>query len=175
MSHTAVAAVLARTDLSMGERLVALSLASFADREERAFPGNAPGAARAGLGRSRYLEAREQLVSNGLVTIESAGRGRGRATTLIVLFAKSGPWRDGEINARLLEQVLSRSLLRGPARLLLATLAALANESGVVDGLSTDSSAMPPVWPTARIAGRGVLCSPLARSSSSMTAAGVVA
>ena len=138
MSHTAIAAVLARTDLSMGERLVALSLASFANREERAFPGNAAAAARAGLGRSRYLEAREQLVARGLVAIESAGRGRGQATTLIALFAQSGPWWDGEINARLLEQVLSRSPVRGPARLLLATLAALANESGVADELSTE-------------------------------------
>ena len=138
MSHTAVAAVLARTDLSMGERLVALSLASFADREERAFPGNAIAAARAGLGRSRYLEARERLVSRGLVAIESAGRGRGQATTLIALFAQSGPWWEGEINARLLEHVLTRSAVRGPARLLLATLAALADESGVVDELSTN-------------------------------------
>ena len=139
MSHTAIAAVLARTDLSTGERLVALSLASFANREDRAFPGNAAAAARAGLGRSRYLEAREQLVARGLLAIESAGRGRGQATTLITLFAQSGPWWDGEINARLLEQALSRSPVRGPARLLLATLAALAKESGVVDELSTDN------------------------------------
>ncbi len=138
MSHTAIAAVLARTDLSMGERLVALSLASFANREDRAFPGNAAAEARAGLGRSRYLEAREHLVARGLLAIESAGRGRGQATTLITLFAQSGPWWDGEINALLLEQVLSISPVRGPARLLLATLAALANESGVVDELSTD-------------------------------------
>ena len=138
MSHTAIAAVLARTDLSMGERLVALSLASFTNREERAFPGNAAAAARAGLGRSRYLEAREQLVTRGLVAIEKAGRGRGQATTLIVLFAQSGPWWDGEINARLLDHVLSGSSVRGPARLLLATLAALADESGVVDELSTE-------------------------------------
>ena len=34
--------------------------------------------------------------------------------------------------------MLSHSPLRGPARLLLATLAALADESGVVDELSTD-------------------------------------
>ena len=138
MSHTAIAAVLARTDLSMGERLVALSLASFTNREERAFPGNAAAAARAGLGRSRYLEAREQLVSRRLVAIEETGRGRGQATTLIALFAQSGPWWDREINARLLEHVLSRSSVRGPARLLLATLAALADESGSVDELSTD-------------------------------------
>ena len=138
MSHKAIAAVLARSDLAMGERLVALSLASFANRDDRAFPGNAAAAARAGLGRSRYLEARDQLVARGLVAIESAGRGRGQSTTLTVLFAKSGPWWDGEINARLLEHVLGRSSTRGPARLLLATLAALADESGAVDELSTD-------------------------------------
>ena len=138
MSHRAIAAVLARTDLSIGERLVALSLASFTNREERAFPGNAPAAARAGLGPSRYLEAREQLVSRRLVAIEETGRGRGQATTLIALFAQSGPWSDSEINARLLEHVLSGSSVRGPARLLLATLAALADESGSVDELSTD-------------------------------------
>jgi hypothetical protein len=138
MSHAAIAAVLARTDLAMGERLVALSLASFANRDERAFPGNAAAAARAGLGRSRYLEAREQLVARGVVAIEEAGRGRGQATTLIALFAQSGPWWDGEINALLLEQVLSHSSVRGPARLLLATLAALADESGLVAELPTD-------------------------------------
>ncbi len=137
MSHTAIAAVLARTDLSIGERLVALSLASFANREERAFPGNAAAASRAGLGRSRYLDARGQLVARGLVAIEEAGRGRGQATTLIALFAQFGPWWDGEINAGLLEDVLTHSPARGPARLLLATLAALADESGLVDELST--------------------------------------
>ncbi|MHB1834476.1 MAG: DnaA N-terminal domain-containing protein [Solirubrobacteraceae bacterium] len=138
MSHTAIAAVLARPDLSIGERLVALSLASFANRDDRAFPGNAAAAARAGLGRSRYLAVREQLVTRGLIAVESAGRGRGQATTLITLFAQSGPWWDGDINARLLEHVLGRSPLRGPARLLLGTLAALADASGVVDELSTD-------------------------------------
>jgi hypothetical protein len=138
VSHTAIAAVLARTDLTMGERLVALSLASFANRDDRAFPGNAAAAARAGLGRSRYLEARDQLVARGLIAIDSAGRGRGQSTTLTVLFAKSGPWWDGDINARLLERVLSHSQARRAARLLLATLAALAEESGLVDELSTD-------------------------------------
>jgi hypothetical protein len=138
VSHRAIAGVLARTDLSMGERLVALSLASFTNREERAFPGNAAAAARAGLGRSRYLEARAQLVTRGLVAIEEAGRGRGQATTLIALFAQFGPWWDSEINPRLLEHVLTHSPARGPARLLLATLAAIADDSGVVDEVSTD-------------------------------------
>ena len=45
MSRQAIAAVLARTDLASGERLVALSLASFAGRENRAWPG-APAASR---------------------------------------------------------------------------------------------------------------------------------
>jgi hypothetical protein len=85
VSHTAIAAVLARTDLALGERLVALSLASFANRDGRAFPGNAAAAARAGLGRSRYLEGRGHLVAGGLVAIESVGRGRGQSTTLTVL------------------------------------------------------------------------------------------
>ncbi len=44
MSRQAIAAVLARDDPASGERLVALSLASFADRENRAWPG-APAAA----------------------------------------------------------------------------------------------------------------------------------
>ena len=39
MSRQAIAAVLARSGLASGERLVALSLASFADRENRAWPG----------------------------------------------------------------------------------------------------------------------------------------
>jgi hypothetical protein len=38
MSQRAIAAVLARTDVASGERLVALSLASFAGRENRAWP-----------------------------------------------------------------------------------------------------------------------------------------
>ena len=48
MSHQAIAAVLARDDLSGGERLVALPLASFADRESRAWPGAPAASARAG-------------------------------------------------------------------------------------------------------------------------------
>jgi hypothetical protein len=67
MSVSAIAAALAREDLSAGERLVAFSLASFADRENRAWPGAPAAAARAGLSRSRYLQARDQLVRRGLV------------------------------------------------------------------------------------------------------------
>ena len=138
MSHTAVAAVLARDDLSIGERLAALSLASFANREHRAWPGNAAAAARAGLSRSRYLEAREQLLARGLIAVEEAGRGRGQTTTLTTLFAQFGPWWDADINAVLLERVLGRSRTRGAARALLATLAALADDAGAIDDVSTE-------------------------------------
>jgi hypothetical protein len=62
MSRQAIAAVIARSDLASGERLVALSLASFAGRENRAWPGAPAASARAGLSRSRYQQAREQLV-----------------------------------------------------------------------------------------------------------------
>ena len=41
MSRDAVAAVLARDDLACGDRLVALSLASYAGRGHRAFPETA--------------------------------------------------------------------------------------------------------------------------------------
>ena len=93
MSRKAIAAVLARGDLSGGERLVALSLASFADRENRAWPGAPTGAARAGLGRSRYQEAREQLVRRGLVVVDERATGRGRASTVTLAFAQ--PVRGG--------------------------------------------------------------------------------
>jgi hypothetical protein len=45
---------------------------------------------------------------------------------------------DGEINAELLEAVLSYSTARGPARLLLAAMAALAGSDGIVAGLTTE-------------------------------------
>jgi hypothetical protein len=72
MSRRAIAAVLARDDLSGGERLVETVTASFADRENRAWPGAPAASARSGLGRSRYQQAREQLVRRGLVHVEEA-------------------------------------------------------------------------------------------------------
>ena len=138
MSRHAIAAGLARHDLSSGERLVAFSLASFADRENRAWPGAPAAAARAGLRRSRYLEAREQLVRRGLVIVEEAATGRGRSSTLALRFANEGPWYEGEINAGLFEAVLGYSSARGPARVLLAAMAALADGECVVEDLSTE-------------------------------------
>ena len=78
MSRQAIAAVLARDDLVGGERLVAFSLASFAGRDDRAWPGAPAAAARAGLSRSRYLHVRDRLVERGLVVVESEASGRGR-------------------------------------------------------------------------------------------------
>ncbi len=138
MSHQAIAAVLARDDLGSGERLVALSLASFADRSNRAWPGAPAASARAGLGRSRYLQARERLVARGLVVVDERATGRGRASTVSLAFADAGPWWDGEINVDLFEAVLGYSAVRGPARLLLTTMAALADGDGVVRDVSTE-------------------------------------
>ena len=139
MSWRAIAAVLARDDLVGGERLVAFSLASFANPEERAWPGVAAAAARAGLGKSRYLEARELLVRRGVVCVEEAGRGgRDGESTVVVACAASGPRWAGRINVRLFDSVLSYTRTRGPARLLLAALAAVAGEDGIVEGLTTE-------------------------------------
>lgn len=137
MSYRAIAAVLARVDLTAGERLVALSLASFADRENRAWPGAPAAAARAGLGRSRYQEARDQLLGRGLVEIDAHATGRGRASTVSLVFANAGPWWEGDINVELFEAVLGYSQATGSARLLLATLAAIGDETGTVQDLAT--------------------------------------
>ncbi len=136
VSRQAIAAALAREDLSGGERLVAFSLASYAGRDGRAWPGAPAAAARAGLSRSRYLHDRDRLVRRGLVVMEEVASGRGRASTVALSFATKGPWWEGEINAELFEAVLSRTGTRGPARLVLAVMAALADLEGVVRGVS---------------------------------------
>jgi hypothetical protein len=138
MSRQAIAAVLARTDIASGERLVALSLASFAGRDSRAWPGAPAASARAGLRRSRYQQARQQLVARGLVAVVERATGRGRASTVRLVFADSGPWWDGDINVELFEAVLACSPARGPERLLLATMAAVADAEGAVRDLSTE-------------------------------------
>jgi len=137
VSRQAIAAALARADLVGGERLVAFSLASFAGRDNRAWPGTLAAAARAGLSRSRYLYVRDRLVERGLVVVESKASGRGRASLLALPFVSVGPWLEGEINAELFEAVLSLTRRRGPARLLLAAMAALADSDAVVRGLSS--------------------------------------
>ena len=91
MSREAIAAALARDDLPTGERLVAFSLASFAGSDARAWPGAPAAAARAGLSRSRYLYDRDRLVQRGLVIVEKAASGRGRASTVALPFVSEGP------------------------------------------------------------------------------------
>ena len=137
MSRDAVAAVLARDDLACGDRLTALSLASFAGRDHRAWPGAAAAAHRAGLSRSRYRQARDRLVRRGLVVVEAQASGRGRSSTLMLAFAESGPWWEGEINVELLEAVLECSAASGVARLLLAAMATIAEGDGAVRDFTT--------------------------------------
>jgi hypothetical protein len=138
MSHQAIAAALALEDVSAGERLVAFSLASFANREQRAWPGTAVAAVRAGLSRSQYLAARDGLSRRGVIAIDGPGGGRGNSPLVTLRFVERGPKLGGEINAPLFEAVLSHSRTRGSARLLLATLAALADGTRVVDGVATE-------------------------------------
>jgi hypothetical protein len=123
MSYVAIAAALALEDVSAGERLAAFSLASYANREHRAWPGTAIAAARAGLSRSQYLAARDSLQKRGLVVIEKSGGGRGNSPVIALVFAQTGPWLEGQINAPLFEAVLGRSRSKGSAKLLLAALA----------------------------------------------------
>ena len=138
MSHVAIAAALALKDVSAGERLAAFSLASFANREHRAWPGTRVAAVRAGLSRSQYLAARDGLHRRGLAAIEDPGGGRGHSPVVVLLFAQTGPWFEAEINAPLFETVLGYSQTRGSARLLLATLGALAGDQFEVTAVSTD-------------------------------------
>jgi Helix-turn-helix domain len=139
MSYAAIAAALALDDdTSVSERLVALSLASYANREQLAWPGDRTAAARAGLSRSSYLKARRELEQRGLVAVGGTGRGGGSSTTLRLLFATTGPWWDGALNVNLLQAILEHGRSRGAARLLLVTMAAAADEQGAVATISRD-------------------------------------
>jgi hypothetical protein len=138
MSYRTIAAALALEEVSIGERLVGFSLASYADGEHQTFVGNPAAAARAGLSRSQYLAAREQLERRGLISVAVEGGGRGRSSTLTLDFATCGPWREERINPQLFGTVLSYTRARGPARVLLAAFAALADDEREVVGLTTE-------------------------------------
>ncbi len=138
MSHTAIAAALALGDVSPSERLVAFSLASYANRDGTAYPGNPAAAARAGLSRSRYLHARDQLARRGLISITDSGGGRGRSTTIALSFVNAGPRVSGAVNAHLFEAVLGYSAARGSARQLLAAMAAMSAKDGSLADVTTD-------------------------------------
>jgi hypothetical protein len=138
MSYAAIAAALALPDLSVGERLAAYSLASYANQHRQAWPGTRVAAARAGLSKTQYLATREGLAKRGLIAIEESGGGRGRSALIDVRFAHTGPWVEADVNAPLFEAVVSYSSTRGAPRLLLATAAAVADDQRHVDGMSTE-------------------------------------
>lgn len=118
--------------------------------------GAPPAAARAGLSRSRYLHDCDQLVRRGLLVVRELASGRRPASTVALGFAAVGPWWEAEINAELFEDVLSRTRTRGPARLLLAAMAALADPDGVVRGVPSEelcATAGVRIGPTAGRAG----------------------
>jgi hypothetical protein len=126
------------------------------------------------LSRSRYQQARERLVARGLVVVDEHATGRGRASTVTLVFADTGPWWHGDINVELFETVLSYSPVRGPERLLLATMAALADENGAVCDLSAEQlCAAAGVADPELTAEHGRRCS--RRASSSWSAASAVA
>ena len=77
------------------------------------------------------------MVARGLLAVDERATGRGRSSTVTLLFAETGPWWDGDINVELFESVLAYSPARGPARLLQATMAAVADERGEVRDLTT--------------------------------------
>jgi hypothetical protein len=138
MSYRAIAAALALEDLSVGQRLTAFALASYANREHCAWPAARTAAVRAGLSRRQYLVARAKLAERQLISIESI-EGRQPGSALLRLgFAESGPSIEREINAGLFGTVLTHSRSRGGARVLLAVLAALSDGCCVVDGLSAE-------------------------------------
>jgi hypothetical protein len=138
MSRRAIAGALALQGLTTGERLVAYSLASFANQEHRSWPGTRLATVRAGLSRSQYLTARDALAERHEIVVEEAGGGRGNSPVIALVFAESGPWVDFPVNPLLFERTLAYSRARGPARLVLATLAALADEERIVQGVTTE-------------------------------------
>jgi hypothetical protein len=137
VSRAAIAAAIALDDVAGGERLVAFALASFANREQLAWPGMEAAAARAGLGRSRYLQARSQLLSRSVIEPHEPGGGRGRSAAVLLRFV-DGPRVEAPVNAELFETVLCYSCSSGPGRLLLASIAALADERRQLDGVTAD-------------------------------------
>ena len=142
MSHVAIAAALALDRVSSPQRLVAFSLASYANREHRAWPSAAAAGARAGMSRGRFLATRDRLVRGGLLVVEESRGGRGRSSTVLLVFAESGERLDAEINALLFEAALASTRARGGARLLIAVMAALADGDGHVRGFSAGELAV---------------------------------
>ena len=147
-----------------------MSLASFANRDDARGPGIPAGS---GAGRprsSRYLEVARAARRRGLLEIEMPGRARtGDARSSS---CSRSPVRG--TRARSTRTARSRAQLQpGPraARLLLAALAALADETGVVDELSTDELCRAAGLANSTYRRARRRCSPPARSRSTTTAA----
>jgi hypothetical protein len=138
LSHAALAALLGREDLPVADRLVALAVGTYAGGDQRAWPKTRTAAKRAGLAVRRCEEALERLIDGGEIVVEREGRGRGGAAVLRLVFAQSGPWWEHDVNVGLVETVLDRTGQTGPARLVLAAHAALADADGVVSGFTND-------------------------------------
>ena len=137
MSHAAIAAVLRLEGVSAGERLAAFSLASFATVSTA--PGPARRSRRRGRGCAAASTSRPATHSSAAGWLRSIARRRARASPVVSLrFAAAGPWFDLEVNPGLVEAVLSYSRTRGSARVLLATLAAVADQHGTVAELSAE-------------------------------------
>ena len=112
MSYRAIAAALTLEDLSVGERLAAFSLASYAGRDHCAWPAARTAAARAGLSRRQYLAARAGLEQRGLVAVEQPDGRMGAAALVRLVFAEEGARVDREVNAELFEAVLTSTGVR---------------------------------------------------------------
>jgi hypothetical protein len=138
MSYRAIATALTLENLSVGQRLAAFALASFANREHRAWPSTATAAARAGLSRRQYLAARGELAQRGLVVLERPEARQFASALIRLTFAEDGRSIDREVNPGRFEAALTHSRSGGGARVLLAVLAALSDSGGVVDALSVD-------------------------------------
>jgi hypothetical protein len=102
MSYRAIAAALALADVSVGERLTAFSLASYANRAQLAWPAARTVAARAGLSRRQYLTTRARLADRGLIVLEPAPGGPTQSVVMRLCFAEHGPSIEREVNADLL-------------------------------------------------------------------------
>jgi hypothetical protein len=134
MSYRTIAAALALEDLSIGGRLVAFSLGQL--RRRRASDvRREPGGGGEGGAEPQPVPRGARAARGPRVDL---GGGRGRSSTLTLDFATRGPWREERINPQLFQNALRYTHARGPARVLLATLAALANDEREVLGLTTE-------------------------------------
>ena len=137
MSREAIAAALARDDLPSGERLVAFSLASFAGRRRPGVAGRAGGRRACGA-ESQPLPARPRPARPA----RAGGRRGGRVGAWSREHARAAIRGAGAVVGRRDQRravrggPVAQRRLAGLRGCVLAAMAALADESGVVRGLS---------------------------------------